>query len=189
MDIFYLWSFVLLFLALLFLAYRKIKSSAQPRYVREGLEGVWVEHVPAPIGHSISVGKIYYDRKVSLLKFDGTNYNDDLTPNCYWSTYASFIDTSSGFFQYTFHAEMHEAADKIYNGFGVVRFRTNDKILEVTRGFYISVDVDKDQFTHSMHKPAMLQGQGSYKNVYSPEELATILESLDIPHVYKSENK
>lgn len=145
--------------------------------LRRALEGVWVERIPGSIGHSVTIGHIRFDMKKKMFVFDGTNYSDDLHPYCYFETISSSVNLDSRSLLYYFKAQLDGQLNVTYYGYGWVGFSENGGNFSVDNGHYVSVDVDPKAMTHSMIKLSMLQARGSWKKVYSPDEMVTIIRA------------
>ena len=127
-------------------------------YRKLDIEGTWGEFVKNSEGRQFSLGQIYRDKRRRIYAFDGTNYNNDGTPYCHWTTINSHIDKSQGQFFYTFRAQVEDEPDRQYYGFGVVNLAPDisGKLVPVS-GHYVSANVDGKGMAHSMVKSGHLK--------------------------------
>jgi hypothetical protein len=78
------------------------------------IQGTWGEFIKDSSGRQYSVGRIYRDRKKRRYAFDGTNFLNNGSAYCHWTTINSHIDLEQGQFFYTFRAQVEDEPEKQY---------------------------------------------------------------------------
>ncbi|WP_141715541.1 hypothetical protein [Streptomyces sp. DvalAA-19] len=130
--------------------YEIIKSRTDKMFDPIKMEGKWGELVAADGERRCSMGEIRYDKRRAMWAFDGTNYHNDGRPFCHWTTEASYLDKTSRTFHYIFSNTLAESGQKSYIGFGVIRFRREQRAWVPDRGFFISGNEGEAYRSHSM---------------------------------------
>lgn len=131
-------------------AYQYARTRTDRMFDPIKMAGKWGELVNAPGERRCSIGEIRYDRRRGMWTFDGTNYHNDGRPFCHWTTEASYLDKSTREFYYTFTNTLAESGQKGYIGFGVIRFRRQERTWVPDRGFFISGNESEMYRSHSM---------------------------------------
>ncbi|MFJ4786501.1 hypothetical protein [Streptomyces sp. NPDC088794] len=130
--------------------YQYLKIFTSRRIDRIKLEGVWGEHMGESGERQCSIGEIRYDLRRRMWAFDGTNYHNDGRPYCHWVTLTSYFDNEKREFYYTFSNTLAETGQTGYIGFGVLRFRRQDRKWVPDRGFFISGTEGESYRSHSV---------------------------------------
>lgn len=131
-------------------AYQYAKSRTDRMFDPIEMTGKWGELVGESGERRCSMGEIRYDRRRGMWTFDGTNYYNDGRPFCHWTTETSYLDKDSRGFYYIFTNTLVESGQKGYIGFGVVRFRRNERAWVPDRGFFASGNEGETYRSHSM---------------------------------------
>ena len=118
---------------------------------RLSIEGSWGEYVKDAKGRQYSFGRIYFDKRRRFYAFDGTNFHDNGSTYCHWTTINSHVDREGRQFFYTFRTLVDDEPDRQYYGFGVVNLTLDEKSrLVPAGGYYVSASVDGKGMAHSM---------------------------------------
>ncbi|MEC3979526.1 hypothetical protein [Amycolatopsis sp. H20-H5] len=130
--------------------YQYVKSKTDRMYDPIKMIGNWGELVDDSGERRCSMGEIRYDRRRKMWTFDGTNYHNDGRPFCHWTTEASYMDKSAREFYYIFTNTLVESGQKGYMGFGVVRFRRQERAWVPDHGFFVSGNEGETYRSHTM---------------------------------------
>lgn len=149
--------------------------------------GWWLEIVPNSVGCRYSIARLYYNKRASMVAFDGTNYNDDGTPRCHWETISGVFDFSAKKYFYTFQATLEAERNINYYGFGVLDFEKKDETntLIPSGGHYISANIDDSPMSHSMvsMKQFPAYAVGSFELRKNISQLITLVKQQGVDPV------
>ena len=109
------------------------------RYGRVEIKGNWAEYVATSPSRQYSLCTMEYDVIHRRYNFDGTNYNNDGSPHCYWRTVSSHLDRDELQFHYVFETrEVSTMHVKSY-GYGVLNLAHADNRIVPADGYYVYV--------------------------------------------------
>jgi hypothetical protein len=133
--------------------YKYLEANMADRKNKLDIKGTWGEFVPTAHGRRFSFGKIYFDPRRKMYRFDGTNYYDSGEKFCHWETVTSHFDLNNKKFFYLFTAQLESELETTYYGFGVVNLAEDDcGDLSPVDGHYVSASVEDKPKSHSMHR-------------------------------------
>ncbi|HAT49398.1 MAG: hypothetical protein HQL07_15935 [Nitrospirae bacterium] len=158
--------------------YEKYRSYRTTKAIKHSF-GWWVEIVPDSTDCQYSVGEFYFNRRKSIIAFDGTNYNNGGTPRCHWETISGAFDASEKKYFYTYRATLVCQRDIAYYGFGVIEFDLDSgtNSFTPTGGHYISANVDSHPMSHTMESMKSFQ-QCSMDGVDSRRNIAQLIDLI-----------
>lgn len=109
------------------------------RYGRVEIKGNWAEYVSTSPSRQYSLCTMEYDVVHRRYNFDGTNYNNDGSPHCYWHTVSSHLDRDGLQFHYVFETREVSAMHVKSYGYGVLNLVHEDNRIVPSDGYYVYV--------------------------------------------------
>ena len=124
------------------------------RYGRVEIKGNWAEYVPTSPNRQYSLCTMEYDVIHRRYNLNGTNYNNDGSPHCYWRTVSSHLDREGLQFHYVFETREVSAMHVKSYGYGVVNLAHVEKRIVPSDGYYVYVSPTGEAaaITHTMKR-------------------------------------